>query len=266
MKFDLAAAVKAQGRTRRKRIALRAIGATTAQANDLARILARVPAEWQRRIDDLVTAYAASLPRDMATDSVEDIQRIIAEIAGTADRLILTLTPLLREWAVRQERYVRNRWRDGILAATGLDLSIMLGPEDMREPTSVWLQRNLALIRNVSDDTRGRIGDIVFRGITARTPAREVAKEISEAVGMNRRRALRIASDQASKLTATLADERRRQAGLTSWKWRHSGKLHPREEHVARNGKVYSDDRPPPDMPGQLPFCGCRQQPILDLD
>lgn len=97
---------------------------------------------------------------------------------------------------------------------------------------------------------------------------------------MARRRALNIASDQLSKLSNSLADERRRQAVLSVWAWVHSGKLHPREDHKARDGFLYSDDpamtgetvhgqtvrKPPEDRPGQLPYCGClsRGIPVLD--
>jgi hypothetical protein len=266
VKFDLAAAVKAQRRIRRREIALRTIAATQAQADELARILVRAPAVWQARASQIEAAYAASLPRALISDSVSDIERLIADVGGEIERLILTIDPLLSEWAVRQERYVRNRWRDGVLAATGIDLETVLGPEEAREPVQAWLARNTALVRSVSDDTKARISDIVFRGITARTPARDVGREISDATGMGRRRAQRIASDQATKLTATLADERRRQAGIRHWKWRHSGKLHPREEHVRRDGKEYTDETAPNDKPGQLPFCGCRSQAVLKLD
>lgn len=267
MKYDLQSAVKAQGRTRRASIELRPIKSTQAQADELARILVRAPALWQAAEPRIVAAYARTLGEMGAiTDSPADIERELGSIADEITRLLFELTPALRDWSLRQERYVRGRWQANVLSAAGVDLTTVIGPADMRDPLAIWLERNLSLVRSVSDDTRARIGDIVFRGLNARTPARDVAKEISEATGMGRRRAQRIASDQAAKLTASLADERRRQAGVEQWKWRHSGKLHPREEHIRRDGKLYSDGKPPADMPGQLPFCGCVQQPVLMLD
>lgn len=267
MKYDLAAIVKAQGKVRRKAIELRPIKATQAQADQLARITARVPAAWQAAEPRIVAAYARALGElGMLSDSPADVEREIASIADEIYRLFFELTPLMQDWSLRQERYARGRWQANVLSAAGVDLTTVLGPADTRDPLAIWLERNVALIRNVSDDTRARISDIVFRGLNGRAPARDIAKEISEATGMGRRRALRIASDQTAKLTATLADERRRQAGLDTWKWRHSGKMHPRIEHVRRDGKIYSDAKPPPDMPGQLPYCGCVQQPVLDLD
>lgn len=83
---------------------------------------------------------------------------------------------------------------------------------------------------------------------------------------MGRARSVRIASDQLSKITSSLAEERRREAGIDTWRWRHSGKRHPRADHVARNGKEYTDETAPKDRPGQLPYCGCRGQAVITLD
>jgi SPP1 gp7 family putative phage head morphogenesis protein len=107
---------------------------------------------------------------------------------------------------------------------------------------------------------------IIYDGLRNNKPAREVAKELRAAVELGKARSIRIASDQLAKVTSALADERRREAGIDSWIWLHSGKRHPRIEHVARNGKEYNDKKPPPEMPGQLPFCGCRSQAVVNFD
>jgi uncharacterized protein with gpF-like domain len=112
----------------------------------------------------------------------------------------------------------------------------------------------------------------VFRGLRNRSNPDDVAKEIYEATGMARRRARNIAADQLVKITSSLGEERRRQAGVSTWEWVHSSKLHPRERHLERNGKRYDDDatsgdaKPPEDRPGQLPFCGCTERAVLSLD
>lgn len=153
-----------------------------------------------------------------------------------------------------------------VFSAASVDLTTMLGPVDAKETLDTVLARNVALIRDVSEEARGRIADIVLRGLQARTPAREVAKELNEAIGKSQARSVRIASDQLNKLTSALDAERQRQAGIEEWIWRHSGKRHPREDHLARNGKHYTDETAPEDEPGELPFCGCRRQAWLNLD
>jgi SPP1 gp7 family putative phage head morphogenesis protein len=153
-----------------------------------------------------------------------------------------------------------------VLTATGVQLDTVMTQGDVAEPIQAFVQRNVALVRSVSDEARGRISDIVFRGFQSRTPIAEVARDLREAADLGRARAIRIAADQSQKLSAALDTERMIQAGIEKWEWLHSGKLHYRPEHLARNHKVYSWDDPPPDTPGELPFCGCRKMGVLDLD
>ena len=191
------------------------------------------------------------------------MQSILEKAAGEFSRLFVLLRPALRDWTVRTEKWQRGKWRGAVLAASSVDLGTMIGPEDVAEPLEQILNWNVELVQDVSQQARQRISSAVFAGLTARTPAREVAADIREAVSMSRARSVRIASDQLTKLTSSLASERRRQAGLTSWEWRSSHKLHFRPEHQARDGKTYTDADAPADLPGQLPFCGCRERAVL---
>ncbi len=128
----------------------------------------------------------------------------------------------------------------------------------------------MGLVRSVSDEARTRLQDIVFRGYQARTPAAEIAREMREAVGLSRARALRIASDQTTKIAARLDQARQEQAGINRFKWRWSHKRHGRKIHIAHDGKIFAwNDLPQvdgkDDAPGTLPFCGCRAQAYVDL-
>jgi hypothetical protein len=209
--------------------------------------------------------------RQYLTDSIFDLDSILAAIEGELQRLVLSITPGLRDWAVRAEGWHRGKWRGAALTATGIDVGTLLGADDVSETVGAFVSRNVALVRSVSDQTRDRISDIVLRNYQARTPLRTVAREMSEAVGLSRVRALRISADQNSKMSARLDQARQEQAGITSFKWRHSFKKHPRAAHVAHDGKVYRWDALPlldgkPDRPGDAPFCGCRAQAVIDLN
>jgi SPP1 gp7 family putative phage head morphogenesis protein len=108
----------------------------------------------------------------------------------------------------------------------------------------------------------------VFAGFQRRAPAAEIAKEINAAVALGRARARRIASDQTVKLGSRLNRARREQAGIGQYKWRHSGKAHPRSWHLARNGIIYKNDDPripADDRAGVPPFCGCTEQAVLEF-
>ena len=138
----------------------------------------------------------------------------------------------------------------------------------------------MALVKDVSAEEQRRMTSIIYDGLRGNKPAREVAKELRGAVGLGTKRSQRIAADQLQKITSSLADERRREAGIDAWKWLHSGKLRPRQNHKERDGNIYSDDptrvgqiiegqtikAPPEDRPGQLPWCGCRSQSVISFD
>lgn len=260
MKFDLARRAR---RNSRKPVVLPPIFTTQALADDLAILYLRVVNTWRDKTEAIVDSYDRTLGQLLQTDSVEETGGQIDEVAEAINRLVLELTPDLRRWAFRVEQWHRGKWARAVLSAVEVELSTLIGPEDVAETIEAVLRRNTSLIRDVGEQIRQRIADAVFRGFTARSPAREIAKEIREATSMGRARAIRIAADQTTKLSSALDAQRQRQAGLDHWKWRHSGKLHPRPEHVARDGKIYTDKTAPEDEPGELPYCGCVRQGVL---
>jgi hypothetical protein len=268
---------------RRKAIVIRDIAPPAALATNLYRAVYLPVAQlWERVSADILAEYERTLSA-MTTDSPSDLQARLDAAANDLERLFILLDASLREWGVQTERWQRDKWRGAVLSATGVDIQTLIGPSDVRETIESYLRWNSELVRDVSSQTRQRISNSVFSGLQNRTPVREVAKEISEATGLARDRSKRIAADQLSKVSAALADERRREAGLELWKWRHSGKRHPRETHLARNGNIYADSTSsemvgrevegrtvlaPPDekdRPGRPPYCGCRAQSVLLL-
>lgn len=277
MRFSLPAMIRrANPGMRRTRIVIRDIAPPAMFATDLyTRCYSPVVAIWDRAIPRIVAEYERSLSQ-LTTDSPADLQAALDAADSELERIFLLLTADLRDWTLRTETWWRGKWRGAVLSATGVDLGTLLGPEDVRASLERTIEWNTALIKDVSAESRRRIGNAVFSGLTERRPAREVAKQIRDSVAMSRRRSINIASDQLSKLTSSLADERRREAGISRWKWRWSRKKHGREVHIARDGKVYADTAagadpaadvlaPPADRPGQLPWCGCRGQAVIDL-
>jgi len=278
VKYDLSALAARNG-IRRRTIALRSNPPPSMYAGDMFRAV-YVPLIdlWTAAVPAIAGEYERTLSA-MTADSASDIEGEIAAAEQRAALLAVSVSPKIRGWVSKVERWQRNQWTSAVRLATRVDLSTLLGPDDVRETVEAFLARNVALVKDVSAQARGRIADAVFRGLTERKPARVVAEEISEAVGMARKRALRIAADQNSKLASALADERRRDAGIQTWTWLHSEKAKPRLDHQARDGFLYSDDRAdvgkkiegktvrplPPERPGELPFCGCRSRALLVL-
>jgi uncharacterized protein with gpF-like domain len=281
MKYDLAAMTRRVNNPRRSAIVIRDMVPPATLATNLYLSAYKPMVDlWGRRADAIAVEYARTLAA-MTTDSPADLQAQLDAAQSETERLIILLNAAVSDWAVSTEKWQREKWRAAVLSATGVDLQTVLGAGDVRQTLETSIRWNVSLVRNVSDQARQRIEAAVFSGLHQNAPAADVAREIRDAVGMARDRSRRIAADQLSKLTSALADERRRDAGIDVWKWKHSGKLHPRKWHRARDGHLYGEgdmpghevggqivDAPPAadDLPGRPPFCGCRSQAVLVLD
>lgn len=271
--IDLARLAKAQG-IRRPRIEAPQIEPTRAQEKDLARLYMRTVRVWVSEARErILPAYERSLAQQRANDALTldragDVEVEIKAVNNEAVRTVFTFRGLFQAWAEAMQVWHMRRFVSSMRYATNVDLSTVMSAGDVEETMEDILARNVALIRDISDQTRGRISDIVFRGLQNRTPTREVAREIAKATGMARRRALNIAMDQTQKLSASLDRQRQLQVGMTKFEWRHSGKVHYRPEHKARNGKTFawSSEVGRNDPPGQAPFCGCKAKGILEMD
>lgn len=279
MRYNLAALYRQTRNPRRSAIALRPVRLPATLASDLyAEAYRPVIVAWGEAIAPILASYERTLA-EMVTDAPADTAVEISQVEARLNIAVIALTARLERWAARVEAYHRQRWRASVLTATGVDLATLIGPADMRLTLEAVVQRNVALVSSVSSQAKDRIADAVFRGFRERKPAAVVAREVRETVAMGRRRSLRIAGDQLVKLGASLDEERRREAGIMAWEWVHSGKLHPREDHKARNGLLYSDDpsdagqayqgkrvrKVPEDRPGQLPYCGCTSRAVVIL-
>lgn len=277
MRFDLTAMARRQGL--RRSTTIRDIRPPEMYALDLFRAAyLPVVSVWEDVVGPLSAEYRRSL-NELTTDAPSDLDTILNEAERRTGAIFFSLKPALERWTLFVERWYRGKWNAAVLSASKVDLSTMLGPADVRVSLETSIANNVGLIRSVSDEARQKMSQAVFDGLRNRTPADEVARRLKDVAGMGRARARRVAGDQLAKLTASLADERRRQAGLSEWEWLWSHKLHGREEHIARDGKVYSDDpsqvggkingktihAPPNDRPAQLPYCGCRSRSVISL-
>jgi len=276
VRYDLPALARRATNPRRKSVAFRDIIPPASLATNLFQSgYAPIVAMWTRYADRIIAEYERSLSA-LTTDAPADINATLEQADTELQRLLLVLRPAMRDWTVRVEGWFRGKWIGAALAASKVDLATLLGPEDVQQTLEQVLEWNTNLVVDVSTQTRQRISNAVFAGLTNRTPAREVARDIREATGMARDRSLRIAADQATKLTSALAEERQRQAGISQVEWKSSHKRHARPHHAARDGKVYDLDThtpvdggeavPADDWVGRPPYCGCRSLARLTFE
>ena len=186
--LDIPALIAAQPGRRRRAIILRPINPTASMAQELAAIILPAATIWSGALERIMAAYDPK-PLGLIHDSPEEAQTAIEAAASEfRSRLVATITPALRNWVVRAERWHRAKWSGAVKAGTGIELSTVLTAGDVEETLGAFLARNASLIRNISDQAEQRIADAVFRGYQNKTPAREVAKEVREAAGMARAR------------------------------------------------------------------------------
>lgn len=275
MAIDLPKIVKAK-RLRRRAILLATFDLPSGMADDLFRLYNRVPRAWAILANEqIVPAYKAALTlavrklhdsaASLTVDDVPGLGRAIDDADEKLSRLILRLTPELRDWTVRAEAYHRRKFVGAAKTAANVDLSTILTIDDQATTLRAVLEANVSLIRSVSDDIRKATAESVFRAFTGRRPIRELAKELNEATGLGRRRSLIIARDQTTKLAATLDRNRQEEIGITDFVWRHSGKVHYRPHHLARDGKVFpwKGNNLGGDLPGVAINCGCKAQAFI---
>ena len=259
--IPLATATK-RNKPRAKSVTFREIVPMKSQADDLALIYLDVVKHWR---DVSARVLAAYDPPALTQDSPPEIEAALTTGQAQANALILALTPRVRRWTDLISAWHARKWAANVQAATGVSIAAFLAVAPIADDLATSLAWNVSLIKNVSDQTRDRIANIVWAGWRARTPRNEIARQMNEAVGLGRARSRRIAIDQTSKLSAQLDTSRMLEAGISTWEWVHSGKLHPRPEHVARNGNIYTYENAPEDLPGEKPFCGCKKRSILYL-
>jgi SPP1 gp7 family putative phage head morphogenesis protein len=264
--IDAPEMIRRTGRTQQRQIILPAIVPTGVQERELLRIYMRVVREWGRLIWQQVEPVYARTLSELVTDTVDDVESEMAAVQAALTRLVLTLDASLEDWTVRVEEWHRGRFGQ-LFTATGVRLDMILGRGDVAPTLQAVLGENTALIRSLSDQMRNGISGAVFRGLTNRSPATEVAREIRKITGVARKRAELIAADQLQKLTGRLDRERQEQVGIRKFQWVHSRKKHPRPEHVARDGTIYAWNSAVArtDPPGRAIRCGCRARAVVEL-
>lgn len=266
MKFNVAELIRRAGKTKQPELVLAPIVGPQGLEVELRNIYLRVVRAWGVAARErIMPVYAATLGEGVR-DAPADAEETIDDVGVSLTRLVLTLNSLLEDWVVRVERWHRGRVVQQFIP-TGVNLETLLGRGDVARTLQTVLAENTALIRSLSDQMRNGISGAVFRGLTNRSTAAEVAKEIRAVADVGRRRSRLIASDQLQKVTATLDQERQTQLGIKEFQWQRSHKLHPRPRHVARDGRRFKWNSAvaKTDPPGRAIHCGCKARAVVDL-
>lgn len=157
----------------------------------------------------------------------------------------------------------------------GMTIKTNIQSADLRETVKASISQNVALIKSIPSEYLQKVSGAVFRSVTSGQGMADLKPQIQKYGEMTDRRAKNIALDQTRKAYNSINADRMRKAGIKKFKWFHSGGgLHPRADHIALSGQIFSFDNLPVidqktgerGLPGQAIGCRCFQVPVIEFD
>lgn len=233
--------------------------------------------EYVRQLKNLAKMAGKELERRLfsradADDDAPDYVSMRQEVA-VAESLVMTQTETL-VYAVKKAADMVNRFNEMqhlrvLKRVYGADI---YKPEPfIGQMLDMWITENVRLINSIPSQYFDGVRAMIAAAAANGTNAAELTNQIRSSYGQPISRAELIATDQIGKLNGQLMRARQQNIGVGKYRWR--GKLDDRErdEHVRREGKVFSWDSPPSDgHPGQAIRCRCHAEGIYpaieDLD
>ena len=216
-------------------------------------------------------ADSTAVKADGGADSVEqviaDLQLWADEELKGSENIALTLAQEVATFNLAQYKKVAN-------SLFGID---PIGKEPwLEEEMKSFAKTNAKLIKSVPQKALWEIEERVMTGVRGGVSVKSLQKDIMSRYNVAKSRAQLIARDQVGKLNGQLTKSRQKDLGVDKYIWRTSldrrvrgtpGGLNPtaRHSHYAREGKVFSWDKPPPDgHPGEPIQCRCYAEPVIE--
>lgn len=208
-------------------------------------------------------AYAAKIERELEAMHKSLVYWLKAQWRADTPTLAMDASPAreLRKTLRRRGRLWRTKFRelapklgayfadksaaraDGELARILRDGGISTRfrmTRAMNDVVQATVAENVTLITSVADEHLARIEGIVMRGVQQGRDLQYISEELTEGLGIAKRRAQGIARNQVNAANATMVRARQIDLGMTRAKWLHSsGGKTPRPEHVHMSGKTY---------------------------
>lgn len=223
----------------------------------------------------LPAASDLSAPVEAARVDAADEDAIRAALARAAEQLLSVGTNAriarsARGTAQRVADFQRTQLRRQF--AQGLGIDILEAEPNLAGDINRFTADNVQLVRSIFvgspgkpggyfDEVHAHVVDAVRRGFRAE----DIAETIRARTGVARSSAKLVARDQVGKFYGALNATRQQALGVRRYVWRCVRDNRVREEHVARDGKEYSWDAPPPGgHPGKPINCRCWAEPALD--
>lgn len=229
-------------------------------------------------IDELLMPLIPQLVRvaggrvDASRYNIEDIEGTLS--TATEDISLRLNNQHLRgleqkvgEYQTATSQRVNQDLRRQIRSMISLDAFPQAGTAE-RVQADTYLRQNVKLIESLTGRYVSQVEDMVRRGVQEGDRAQVIEDKVLSRWDVTRSRAKLIARDQVAKLRGNLTRIRQTSLGIDKYRWRTSRDERVRETHRAKEGKVYSWDKPPSDTghPGQDYQCRCTAEPVIEKE
>lgn len=171
--------------------------------------------------------------------------------------------------------YIERQTARQVQAILGVDVLPTAG---LKYQASEFTRDSVALIRSVGEEFFQDLEADILQAMQGGARWEQLSSVIAERYGLSAKRANLIARDQMGTLVSKISQAKQQAAGATKYIWRTSedervvgapgnrNKPNMRHgDHYARNGKLFTWDRPPHDgHPGEAINCRCTAEPVWD--
>jgi SPP1 gp7 family putative phage head morphogenesis protein len=207
---------------------------------------------YQRKLESLVddmqasllywlkSAYRANTP-ELASDAVpaNELNAKMRELSRRWQRNFNRGSGELAEWFAKSSADRTDTALHAALSRAGFSVRFTLS-DGARDVINATTFENVSLIKSIAQQHLAEVEGIVMRSVSQGRNLRTLTDELQVRYQITRKRAVRIAHDQTNKASASIQRTRQRELGVTEAVWKHSnGGKHPRESHVAMDGKRY---------------------------
>lgn len=277
----------------------RRIAPTEALRSSVARPYFDLVRAWQAEREELLRTYARLVPVRggvLSPDAADQLRLAVDQSAARVERQLAQVRQQFGPAFAQIERWHRAQWLSRINSATGINVGVLTAEHTTRAEVETATSWNEHLANQVHLDIKGAVATALLGAVAIRaatTPAegksaeamrqREMKREAGGALAdpdgdaapsaaemldgllaKAKKRVARIAVDQTNKASADMDRARRREAGLGRFLWMVTEQPHPRREHRARRGRIYTQATAPNDRAGTLPHCKCWERPLWD--
>ncbi len=253
---------------------------------ELKKLVKQMTKECEREITGIYSDldYQVEIAQDESISS--QVRIALNELQKKyGDKFSLRAKELVKRLLKRTNRYSNLQINEALKKMLGdkaKDFTLVgsaITPEKS-EVMKALMFENVSLIKSIPDEYFKQITGAVARSIENGQGVKWLSKELLSYGAKSQRRADLIAQDQTRKAFTSINLRNFEEANIKKFKWLHSGgSREPREYHMkdypeGLNGGIFDINDPPvinektgeTGFPGQLPYCRCIMQAVLDFE